>query len=869
MKIAIIDSFSLIHRVYHALPYFTNPKGEPSGAVYGFCSVLLKILKDIQPNRVIAAFDSPEPTFRERLFPRYQADRPEKTEDFLTQIKRIRRFLDVAGVPVVAVPGFEGDDIIGTLAHLLAPKHEVVIVTGDGDMLQLVTDTVRVFTMRKGISDVVVYDKKTTLERLGFAPEFLPDYKALAGDVSDGIPGVPGIGQKTATKIIQRFSTIENVFASLEQAKNEKIYQKPVTEKLVQLLKENKEQIFLAKQLATIRTDVPISKDLLRIDKKENAPVLKTMILFFEQEGFYSLIKRLKNQGVEVQKFLPGLPMTKQIPQFVKASWQSVYQDIIKHKLLYWHSEGNTLYIGADNNIFCQVPDESESQLRQLFQNPSIQKIGFFAKEWMRNSKFFQNPSFLENLWDGALMAWLLDPDFKKYQPTALAARYLSVRLKEEEERSLGYIFGLVAQLFPLLRESLEQNELLKVYQDIELPLIPILVHMETSGIGIDSQKLNVVQQKLEQTLESLEKSIFNLAGTEFNLNSPKELSRILYDRLRLKSDKVKKLKSGYLSTDFEQLRRLEGLHPIIPKILKWREIAKLNNTYAKTLPGFIHSGTKRVHTHFIQTGTATGRLASDSPNMQNIPKHSKEAALIRSVFVAEKGFQFVSCDYSQIELRLVANLSKDRNLIRAFQLGQDVHRVTASLVWDIPLDQVDNQTRFKAKALNFGILYGMGARALSQAAGISLAESQEFIQHYFATFDGVRQYLDKTRLFLRENGYVKTQWGRRRYFPEIYSGKTQLVKQSERMALNLTIQGLAADIIKKAMIKIYQDIIQPKNGLVRLLLQIHDELLFEIKNEIIDIVVPQIQNCMEGVYLGIVPLRVDVRIGKYWSELE
>ncbi|MEW5805664.1 MAG: DNA polymerase I [Patescibacteria group bacterium] len=863
MKIVLIDTFALIHRAYHALPDFRTKAGEPSGAVYGFCSMFLKMVQELQPDGVVAAFDLPGKTFRHQLFSDYQSHRPEKKPDFKVQIEKIKEFLSLTEIPVVSKPGYEGDDIIGSLAGIFGKdkNKEIIILTGDNDSLQLVKPRVKVLTLKKGITETVVYDEKAVFEKFGFEPKLIPDYKALAGDSSDNIPGVPGIGPKTATQLIREFSGIENLIKAAKQNKLKPI----LTEKIL----NNAEQLRLAKDLATIRTDLEIKPDSFSFNPK--ALYSESALSFFKKMGFVSLLKRIRDSfGID------SLDFTSQTKQpssdLAEADFDSVLKAIKNQKRAFIVFGGKSESTISDGSSFSFVKN---AELKEILTDKDLEKIVFDLKSELRNQN---NQKLIEiltgnKIWDIKIISWLVDPEFKSYQIERLARRFLGLSWQEKEinpKEKMTFEINSLVKLFEKLIEVLRRENLEKLYLEIEMPLILVLSKMEKNGILLDQKALEKTEKIFQFKLADLEKQIFQLTDKSFNLNSPKELSGVLYDKLGLPVGKIKKLKSGYYSTDSETLEKLKSQHRIINLILDWREIAKLQNTYVKALPKFIDKKDQKIHTIFLQTGTATGRLASESPNLQNIPKHVELAQEIRKLFVSSKGFSLASFDYSQIELRLAANLSGDEILKKAFSSGQDIHKLTAALVWDIPLEKVSSLDRFRAKALNFGVLYGMGARALSQTAKVSQTEAKEFIKNYFDNFAGLKKYIDETLDFLKANGYVQTRFGRKRHFPEFFSGKIQLVGQAERMALNLTIQGLAADIIKKAMIKIDQELAENQlNNQVRMILQIHDELLFEIKDEIIDKASVQIKKIMEQVYPAEVPLKVQFNQGKNWAEID
>lgn len=873
MKTVVIDAFSLIHRAYHAMPGFVTKTGEPSGAVYGFCSMFLKMVEEFSPESVVACFDIKERTFRHELYAEYQAQRESKPDDFYSQVERVKDFLDLLEVRIISFSGYDADDAIGSVAEkLLKDKNnEVVILSGDNDMLQLVKNRVKVFFLRKGITDTVVYDTEEVVKKYGFQPELLPDFKALAGDQSDNIPGVAGIGPKTATFLIQEHGGLENIFKAANAGK--------LKESLAKKLQENKNKAFLFKDLATIRKNLDVNGLEFSFDKERLNN--KQAVEFFERLGFKSLLKRI---GVASSLAGSGeaLKMIKQVgpEKFLKTKSFS--------KFFVFQKDENEFLVSDGISQTVLPKSDFEKIWQDVLSDQKIEKVIFDFKEFLRsfgpavNSSLFADPPAggpdYGLVWDVKILGWLADSGLSDYSLEKLSKRFLKKEFNQDQPDDQGLLMGVLVELFAKLSKI---PEVAKVYKEIEAPLIPMLFRMEKDGILVDEKILLTFGGKTQKRILELEKEIFEQVDEKFNLNSPKELSRVIYQKLGLIPKKIKKLKSGYFSTDSESLEKIVKDHKVIAWILEWRELSKLMNTYVRALPKFISSKTKRLHTTFLQTGTATGRLASESPNLQNIPKHVALAQDLRRAFLSEVGSSFVAFDYSQIELRLAASLSGDKNMVNAFLSRQDIHKKTASLIWNIPLEKVSSEQRFRAKTLNFGVLYGMGVRSLAQTAHISQDEARMFIDDYFHNFPGLKDYIDKTLEFLRENGYVETVFGRRRYLPGIHSGRTKEVAQAERMALNLTLQGLAADIIKKAMVRISNEVLPKYKDKAKMILQIHDELLFEVKDEIINQILPEIKTVMESVYhkdvppqsnaagTPDVPLLVESRIGKNWAEID
>lgn len=756
MKLVILDANALIHRAYHALPPLSTQRGEPTNAIYGFFSMFIKMTQDLKPDYLIAAFDTPAPTFRKKMFDAYKAQRPKTPDELVSQLKKIKELMPQFGILALSKEGYEADDIIGTIVSQLKTKNlkietfDIIIVTGDLDTLQLVREGVKVYTMRKGISDVVIYDEKAVRNRFGLAPSQMPDYKGLVGDASDNIPGIPGVGPKTATTLLQKFENLETAFKS-----------KDIPEKI----REKKDQALFSKELATINTRAPISFEL---EKSEWSGFdIKAVELVFAQLGFSSLARRIKE------------PLE--------------------------HSE-------KQNSLFAQEKPENSKEEADY---PLAQ-----------------------------IAAWLLNPEIKEPHP---------------------------AETLASLKISLERKGLLGLFQNIEMPLVPILEKMKDAGIMVEKKILEELSEDLQKELKMIRQEIARIAGGELNPSSPDQLRSLLFETLKLSPAAVKKTPKGKISTKESELIKIAHKHEIIPIILQHREIEKLLTTYVLPLFKKIEED-GRVRTSFIQTGTATGRLSSQNPNLQNIPVKGEWAKRVKNVFVAQKGYLLASFDYSQIELRVAAHLAGDKNLIEAFKNGEDIHTHTASQVFNAPEDAVTPQMRRIAKVFNFGILYGLSARGLSESLRISYEEAKDFIDTYFARFSGIKEYIERTRQEVVKKGYVQTILGRKRFFTELKNPERLPHNVREalfREAVNFTVQGSAtADIIKLAMIQCEKEF-GARGDDVRLLLQIHDDLLFEIKKEKIPEIASQIKHIMESVIKLSVPLVVDIKTGERWGEME
>lgn len=783
-RLILLDAHAILHRAYHALPDFTAPDGSPTGALYGVVSMILKIIEDFKPDYIVACFDLPEATYRHDAFAGYKAKR-EKTDDTLvSQIIRSRDVFAAFGIPIYEQVGFEADDLLGTIAHQTKSNKdlEVIIASGDMDTLQCIDGTrVRVYTLKKGIKDTIIYDEKAVKERFGFGPKLVPDYKGLRGDTSDNIPGIVGIGEKTATELIVAFGDLDSIYKKLkkDEAAFAAVGIKP---RIINLLKEGEEEARFSKMLATIRTDVPIQFNLAEKSWQSEADIEKISTLFTEL-GFRTLGARVKT----------------------------------------------ALGLASDVSIGVAAGNVSPAEISQA---------GILL--WLLESER-TNPSF-EDVVDYG-QAYLNTSDFKS--------------------------------IVKILSDKVTSDPGLKnVYEKIELPLQDVVKHISSNGIKLDIAYLKQLAVEMHQELEKLRQSIYHHAGTEFNINSPKQLGEVLFDALGLKPKHQKKTAGGQRSTKESELEKLKDEHPIITDLLRYRELQKLVSTYADTLPIQV-SADGRIRTTFLQTGTTTGRMGSKDPNLQNIPVRTEESRAIRRGFVADTGFIMVGIDYSQIELRIAAILSRDQKLIDIFKAGEDVHTGVAVRVFGVKASEVTSEMRRKAKVINFGILYGMGVNALRANLGEDTPreEAQEFLNAYFNTFTRLAEYLEETKQVARDYGYTKTLFGRQRHFPGIRSNAPFIRAQAERMAINAPIQGTAADIMRVAMNKVYSYLAKEgKLSDVRILLQVHDELVFEIKNEMLEAEIPKLVELMESVLDGYetygVSIKVDVATGPNWADL-
>lgn len=781
-KLVLLDAHAILHRAYHALPEFSSPSGEPTGALYGVVAMLLKIVEELKPDYIVACYDLPEPTYRHEVYTEYKAGRAKTDDSLVAQIIRSRDIFAVFGIPMYECAGFEADDILGTIVEQTKNEKDmqVIIASGDMDTLQLIDDDkVMVYTLKKGIQDTVLYNETAVKGRFGFGPKQVIDYKGLRGDPSDNIPGIKGIGEKTATDLICAFKTVEGIFKALKKDE-QLLIEKGIKKRVIELLKAGEEEAMFSKMLATIRRDAPITFTLPEKMWREGL-VIEEVLTLFAELGFRTLATRMQ-----------------------------------------------VLF-----NVAIQEAEFVEEHIDAL----RIQKI--------------------------SLALWLLMSDTTN--PT------------QEDIMQYGRRHNLNTfdEIETYILNEITEQGLEGVYRDIELPLMEVLREMERTGICIDVPHLQKLSQKMHTEIETLTKRMYAEAGMEFNINSPKQLGDILYDTLKLKPKNQKHTSTGQRSTKESELEKMRGMHPIIEDVLRYREIQKLVSTYIDVLPTMVGSD-GRIHTTFLQAGSTTGRMATQNPSIQNIPVRTEEGREIRKAFVADTGYTLVSIDYSQMELRVAAFLSGDVKLIEIFKNGEDVHQGVASRVFGVSLHEVTPEMRRRAKVINFGILYGMGVNALRTNLGAetSRAEAQEFLNAYFNTFTRLAEYLEETKDFARAHGYTTTFFGRKRHFAGIQSHISFIKAQAERMAINAPVQGTSADIIRIAMVRIYQYLYTQKlTNSVHMMLQVHDELVFEIKKDEVEKIISMLVNIMESVIppeeIHHVPIRVDVKVGKNWDDMK
>lgn len=872
-KLLLIDGNSIMNRAFYGIPDMTTNDGRHTNAIYGFLNIILKVIEEEQATHICVAFDLKKKTFRHEMYEAYKGTRKGMPEELHEQMPRIKKILQAMHIRIVEQEGFEADDLIGTLSKKGEREgFAVTILSGDRDLLQLATDTVlvRIPKTKHGKTEVEDYYAKNVVETYGVTPLIFIDMKGLMGDTSDNIPGVPGIGEKTAAKLLAEYGDLDGVYAAVDSMK---------ASKMKQNLIENKDLAYLSKTLATIKLDCPIPFEFSEATYHD--PFNAEAYTLFEDLELKSFYKRFSVEKKEELTFetvlideidgynalLAKLQKAKEvsfawITQDGEALGVAVCMDL-EHVYLIRFMMFITEAMVADN-------------LLALSRDYQVQLACMHVKNLLSFLDFHEEDA----VFDAGLAAYLLQPNQSEYEYDTLAKVYLDVTLPSEKEmlgkEKLGYFsfedekvqkWMAYQAIVPykiksVLREKLKETGMESLYDEMELPCLYALYEMEKNGIRVDGEALHQYGKKLRTRIEELTAEIHAMAGEEFNINSPKKLGEILFEKLGLKNGK--KTKTGY-STSAEVLEKLTNAHPIIPRILEYRQLTKLNSTYAEGLAGYIRAD-GRIHGKFHQTVTVTGRISSADPNLQNIPTRMPLGREIRKVFIPEEGSVFVDADYSQIELRVLAHMSGDAALIAAYQADEDIHAITASQVFDVPLDQVDSTLRRKAKAVNFGIVYGISSFGLGQDLDISRKEAEGYIEKYFATYGKVKEFLDRTVEDAKKNGYTVTMFGRRRPIPELASSNFMTRSFGERAAMNAPVQGTAADIIKIAMVRVNRRL-KEEHLQSKLVLQIHDELIIETKKEEVEIVQKLlVEEMMHAAELS-VPLLVDANVGNSWYD--
>lgn len=853
-NIVIIDGSSLLYRAFYAIPHLTDAQGHPTNAVYGFLNMLLKLYGELDPQYVAVAFDKSKHTFRNDLFDGYKATRKPAPDDLRPQFALIREVLACLGICVLEQEGYEGDDIIGTLARRTAADgYAVAVVTGDRDALQLVTDDVTVYLTKKGITNMLAVTPAVMEAEYGYMPAQVIDMKALMGDTADNIPGVPGVGEKTALKLISQFGSVHGVYEHLDEVKGKKLQEK---------LADNKDKAVLSKDLATIRCDVPLDYTM---DMFQPQPRQEDVAQLFRSLGFRNLLERFA--AFDRFSHLADTAEPAAAVQVMEAPGaESLKGKIVAVAARYDGSQPipavTALAMAVDDGAFVVPESDYDAYLAVLPEAAAVvTDDGKNLTKAVSRVAVGRLP-----LKDIVLAAYLLDPTRTAYGLTYISETF-DVSLQEgaeDDEQKLAGDAAFAFQVWPKAAAELDKASLTQLYDTIEEPLIHTLAVMEMNGFTVDTDRLMTMKSELSRQADALEEAIYDDAGETFNINSPKQLGVILFEKLQLPV--IKKTKTGY-STDSSVLDALRDKHPMIDKILHFRALKKLISTYLDGLEPLIVPETGRIYTHFNQMVTSTGRLSSSDPNLQNIHIRTEQGRKIRSLFVPGEGYDYiVSGDYSQIELRLLAHLSQDPTMIDGFKKGQDIHRRTASEVFGIPLDEVTPEERSHAKAVNFGIIYGISDFGLARNISISRQKAKEYIDSYFARYNTVHDYMNGLIASAKESGMAVTMFGRRRALPEINSKNFTRRSFAERTAMNTPIQGSAADIIKLAMNAV-QDELEKRHLKSQLLVQVHDELVLEVPAGEKDEVEQLLKDTMEHIVDLSVPLVVDIHSGVNWEE--
>ena len=862
-KLLILDSNSILNRAFYGVRYLSARDGTPTNAIYGFLNILLKLIKEQEPDYICAAFDVKAPTFRHKQYEGYKAQRKPMPEGLAAQMPLAKDVLRAMGVTILEKEGYEADDIIGTVARLCEESEiSCFIATGDKDDLQLASDKTKVIltVTKSGYNETIIYDDKAVKEKYRVTPTEFIDVKALMGDPSDNIPGVKGVGEKTAMSLIEKHHSIEYIYENIDGI--------GLKGAMLQKMKDGREMAFMSKELATINRNTPI---------EFNAE--ECVFDGFENNGeLYEILKRLELNSIIKKLDLSGGDNVKENEDIFKDfSYQvgdknMINGDKVTVVLDFDGDNISSAAVGAGNNA---VVLNEQDDIKELLEDDSIAKVMFDVKEAIVK---LNGRIDIKNISDDtAIAAYLVDPAKNEYTIEKLASEYFGTVIEKPEVKQLSLLDDVetdrskylakcavaLGVLNECIGDKIKENGQEKLYQEVELPLVTVLAHLEINGFLVDDNQLKEFADKLGEKIDALTNEIYMLAGEEFNINSPKQLGVILFEKLELKP--VKKTKTGY-ATNADVLEKLRDKHPIVNFIMEYRQLAKLKSTYCDGLTAVVNPNTHRIHSVFTQTVTVTGRLSSTEPNLQNIPTRTELGREIRKMFVAKDGYVLVDADYSQIELRVLAHIANDETMINAFRNNEDIHAVTASQVLGIPLEDVTKEQRSSAKAVNFGIVYGIGEFSLAQDLHISVKEAKAYIESYLEKYHGVRNYMESIKEQAKKDGYVKTMLNRIRYIPELKSPNYNIRQFGERVALNTPIQGTAADIIKLAMVRVDNRLIN--EGLKsKLILQVHDELIVEAHKDEVDkvkqILSEEMQNAME---LN-VPLKVDMSTGHSWYD--
>ena len=904
-KMIIIDGNSLLNRAFYALPPLKTRDGRATNAIYGFLTMTFRMLEEYDPGYFAVAFDLKKPTFRHKEYKEYKAGRKKMPPELREQIQPLKDILDALNVYRIEIEGFEADDIIGTVVTQGEEQGlETLVVTGDKDALQLASDRTKIIFTKRGISNIEVYDGDKVMEETGVSPKTFIDLKGLMGDSSDNIPGIPGVGEKTALKLLQEFGSVENLIANTDQISGAKLREK---------VEKNKEKAVLSKRLATIVRYMPMDIDFSKL-KRQKIHLEETVAAFKDYE-FHSLMKKIRaeeetsddaltaaleeqapaSQAVkitEIQNTEDFEGLKQRVRDYTKGDKELGIYTLTKDQQLTIDEITGLSMITRENDIYVIQVEKLDPALRKDFWTwfqslAETESASFIAHNIKREILHLKNHGInMQHVgFDTMIAEYLINPNKSGYELEDLVLEYVGTNIKSKEallgkgkkqiaftdlqgEEFPLYLADRVKYLFLLkdaMKEKHKDYHLKELYTAVEMPLVEVLASMEYEGISADQELLLELQMKYEEKIDNLTKTIYNLAGESFNINSPKQLGNVLFEKLELPP--IKKTKTGY-STNVEVLEKLQEKHVIIKEILEYRQITKLKNTYIDGLLKIINPTTKRIHSHFMQTVASTGRISSTEPNLQNIPIRLEMGRQLRKVFVANPGATFIAADYSQIELRVLAHMSGDENLINSFLRDEDIHTRTAAEIFDVEFSEVSSEMRSNAKAVNFGIVYGISDYGLSENLGITRKKAQIYIDNYFKKYPNVKTYMDKTVEFAKKEGYVTTLLNRRRYLPDIHARNFNLRSFAERTAMNTPIQGSAADIIKIAMIQVFKKLKQQKLQ-ANLLLQVHDELIVETPVGEIDQVKTIIRDSMEEAMDLKVPLKIDMSQGESWFDLK
>lgn len=895
-KLVAIDGNSIINRAFYGImgtKMLMTSDGKYTNAVYGFLAIMFKILEDINPDYLAIAFDLKAPTKRHELYKEYKGTRKGMPDELAEQMPILKNILKAMNITIIEKEGYEADDILGTIAKMAATRGiEATILSGDRDTFQLIEEQikVRIPHTKAGKTETEDYDLEKVKEIYGLPPKKLIEVKGLMGDTSDNIPGIPGVGEKTAIKLIKEYNSIEELYEKVEKGQDN--LRGALREKIIQ----NKELAVLSKKLGTIDTNAPINIKIEELVKKEwdKEKVLEIFIelrfsRYIERFNLGEVKRQVEIEKLDIEQIEISSNQVEKIIQSIKQNKiiyymldvkESVNQELIIKKEI----DGISIYNEADNKVYYIKVENNLDRLKNIFEDDEIQKCSHEIKEDIILLKQIgiepQNMSF-----DVKIAAYILNSVTNQYDIKNLAETYLNVNVEDyigkEENEKVNQISlfeqpkkevdkmqavqaFMIYKLKEVLVQHMEENDQLELFETIEMPLAPVLAMMEYEGIYVDKEALIEFGKKLQVQINEITESIYKLAGEEFNINSTKQLGEILFEKLKLTV--YKKTKTGY-STDVEILEKLREEHPIIEKILEYRQLAKLNSTFVEAMIPFINPKTGRIHSHFHQTVTATGRISSSDPNMQNIPTRIELGRMLRSVFKAkEDNSYFIDADYSQIELRVFAQISEDKEMIKAFNKDEDIHSEVASKVFGVSVKDVTPELRTRAKAVNFGIVYGISDYGLAEQIGVRKGEAKRYIEQYLSKYRGIGKFMEETPMKVKQTGYAETLFKRRRYIPEINSNNYLVRQFGTRAAMNTPIQGTAADIIKIAMINVYNEL-KNRNLKSKLILQVHDELLVETYDDEKEIVKNILKNCMENVIKLSIPLKVDINEGKSWYD--